>query len=64
MTIFTTFICKINTFYGAYAPEFNVCAYATCQDEALNNLREELAAARASQVPAMARRGRGESHAR
>ena len=33
---------KIKTMYVAYAPEFDVSAYGTCQDEALNNLADEL----------------------
>ena len=37
----TPLITKLNTFYAAYAPEFDVCAYGGCQDEALNNLADE-----------------------
>ena len=38
----TTMTCKIKTMYVAYAPQFDVCAYGTCRDEALNNLADEL----------------------
>ena len=41
--IFTPHIIKLNSFYGAYAPEFDICAYGDCRDEALNNLSDELA---------------------
>ena len=33
---------RISTIYVAYAPEFAVHAYGGCQDEALNNLSDEL----------------------
>ena len=33
---------KLDTLYGAYAPEFDVCSYGTCHDEAINNLAEEI----------------------
>ena len=33
---------KLDTLYGAYAPEFDVCSYGTCSDEAVNNLADEL----------------------
>jgi hypothetical protein len=40
--IHTTFAIKQDTLYVAYAPEFDVSAWGTCQDEALNNLSDEL----------------------
>lgn len=46
----TTFILKVETLYAAYAPEFEVSAYGTCRDEALNNLVEEIARSRTSGV--------------
>jgi hypothetical protein len=42
MSNVTTFTLKITTLYVAYAPDFNVAAYGGCQDEALNNLTDEL----------------------
>ena len=33
---------KIATLYFAYAPEFDVSAFGACQDEALNNLTDEI----------------------
>jgi hypothetical protein len=42
MSNVTTFTLKITTLYVAYAPDFDVAAYGGCQDEALNNLTEEL----------------------
>ena len=41
--ITSPFTIKLDTLYAAYAPEFNVSAYGTCQDEALNNLSDEIA---------------------
>lgn len=38
----TTLTIKQGTLYGAYAPEFNMGAWGTCQDEAINNLTDEL----------------------
>ena len=38
----TIFAIKQDTLYVAYAPEFDVSAWGTCQDEALNNLSDEL----------------------
>jgi hypothetical protein len=46
-----TLTFKITSLYVAYAPEFDVSAYGACQDEALNNLTDEL----------RQRRGAGES---
>jgi hypothetical protein len=40
--IHTTFAIKQDTLYVAYAPEFDVSAWGTCQDEALNNLSDAL----------------------
>ncbi len=37
-----TIISKQETFYIAYAPDFDVSAYGACRDEALNNLHSEL----------------------
>jgi len=31
-----------NTLYVAYAPEFDLCSYGACRDEALNNLTDEI----------------------
>ena len=42
MSNVTTFTLKVTTLYVAYAPDFNVAAYGGCQDEALNNLTDEL----------------------
>jgi hypothetical protein len=36
------FTQKLTGLYVAYAPEFGVAAYGACQDEALNNLTEEI----------------------
>ena len=38
----TTITLKRQSLYAAYAPEFNVSAYGGCQDEALNNLTDEI----------------------
>ena len=38
----TTFTLKIKSLYVAYAPDFELSAYGTCRDEALNNLTDEL----------------------
>jgi predicted RNA binding protein YcfA (HicA-like mRNA interferase family) len=38
----TTFAIKQDTFYVAYAPDFDMSAYGGCQDEALNNLTDEI----------------------
>jgi hypothetical protein len=48
MSNVTTFTRKITTLYVAYAPDFNVAAYGGCQDEALNNLTDELRQQRAA----------------
>jgi hypothetical protein len=37
-----TLTLKQDTLYVAYAPDFDVAAYGGCQDEALNNLTDEL----------------------
>ena len=37
-----TLTIRQDSLYGAYAPEFDVSAWGTCQDEALNNLTEQL----------------------
>jgi hypothetical protein len=37
-----TFTLKISSLYVAYAPEFDVSAYGVCQDDALNNLTDEI----------------------
>jgi hypothetical protein len=42
MNTITPIIRKIASLYIAYAPEFNLSAYGVCQDEALNNLTDEL----------------------
>jgi hypothetical protein len=33
---------KAQSLYVAYAPQFDVSAYGGCQDEALNNLTEQI----------------------
>jgi hypothetical protein len=33
---------KVTGIYVAYAPEFDVSAWGACQDEAVNNLTEQL----------------------
>lgn len=38
----TTLTQRITSLYVAYAPDFNVSAYGSCRDEALNNLTDEL----------------------
>ena len=42
-----TLTFKVTSLYVAYAPEFDVSAYGACQDEALNNLTDELCQRRA-----------------
>jgi hypothetical protein len=37
-----TIISKQETFYIAYAPDFDVSAYGVCRDEAINNLQIEV----------------------
>ena len=38
----TTFTLKMETLYAACSPELGVVSYGHCQDEALNNLNEDL----------------------
>jgi hypothetical protein len=38
----TTFTLKMDTLYAACSPELGVVSYGHCQDEALNNLREDI----------------------
>jgi len=38
----TTFTLKVETLYAAFSPELGVVAYGHCQDEALNNLSEDI----------------------
>lgn len=38
----TTLTFKAQSLYVAFAPQFDVCAYGGCQDEALNNLTDEI----------------------
>ena len=40
--IHTTFTLKLETLYAACSPELGVVSYGQCQDEALNNLSDEL----------------------
>jgi hypothetical protein len=42
MSNVTPVTLKVTTLYVAYAPDFDVAAYGGCQDEALNNLTDEL----------------------
>jgi hypothetical protein len=37
-----TLTFKIQGLYVAFAPQFDVSAYGGCQDEALNNLTDEI----------------------
>jgi hypothetical protein len=38
----STFTLKISTLYAACSPELGVVSYGRCQDEALNNLTDEI----------------------
>ena len=38
----TTFTLKLETLYAACSPELGVVSYGHCQDEALNNLSEDI----------------------
>jgi hypothetical protein len=38
----TTFTFKLETLYAACSPELGVVSYGHCQDEALNNLTEDI----------------------
>lgn len=38
----TTFTHKIKSLYVAYAPQFDLSAYGSCRDEALNNLADNI----------------------
>lgn len=38
----TTFTLKMDTLYAACSPELGVVSYGHCQDEALNNLSEDI----------------------
>ena len=38
----TTFTLKMETLYAACSPELGVVSYGNCQDEALNNLSEDI----------------------
>ena len=42
MSGFVPIALKQDTLYVAYAPEFDMCSYGACQDEALNNLADEI----------------------
>jgi len=37
-----TITLKLETLYAAFSPELGVVSYGHCQDEALNNLTEQL----------------------
>ena len=37
-----TFTLKLETLYAACSPELGVVSYGHCQDEALNNLSEDI----------------------
>jgi hypothetical protein len=37
-----TLTIKQENLYGAYAPAFNVSAWGSCEDEAVNNLTEQV----------------------
>lgn len=38
----TTFTLKLDTLYAACSPELGMISYGHCQDEALNNLSDEI----------------------
>jgi hypothetical protein len=38
----TTFTLKVETLYAACSPELGVVSYGHCQDQALNNLSEDI----------------------
>jgi hypothetical protein len=38
----TTFTLKLETLYAACSPDLGVVSYGHCQDEALNNLSEDI----------------------
>ena len=38
----TTITLKLDTLYAACSPDFGVISYGRCQDEALNNLSDEI----------------------
>jgi hypothetical protein len=54
--IATTLTLKQDTLYVAYAPEFNVGAWGTCQDEALNNLADEIHARQTAEQRTISRK--------
>jgi hypothetical protein len=41
-TSMTTFTLKLETLYAACSPELGVVSYGHCQDEALNNLSDDI----------------------
>jgi hypothetical protein len=52
----STLTLKISTLYAACSPELGVVSYGRCQDEALNNLTDEI------RIRRLAEQGRGEAH--
>jgi hypothetical protein len=38
----TAFTLKLDTLYAAFSPELGMVSYGGCQDEALNNLTDEI----------------------
>lgn len=38
----TIALAKTESLYAAYSPEFGVIAYGGCQDEAINNLADDI----------------------
>ena len=38
----TTFTLKLDTLYAAVSPEIGVVSYGRCEDEAINNLSDEI----------------------
>lgn len=51
MLMSTTITRRITSLYVAYAPEFGLSAYGGCQDEALNNLTDEIHQRRGAEMP-------------
>ena len=62
----STLTLKIATLYAACSPELGVVSYGRCQDEALNNLTDEIRDRQRSSLSAVVRLGRtkaeGERH--
>jgi len=48
-----TLTSKVASLYVAYTPEFGMSAYGGCQDEALNNLADDIRQQMPQRQPAM-----------